>query len=215
MLLEEKCVFNSANVYPQSRDLNQIQFIYSNFIQWRKWGTFTNGCVLCMEVVELIGAPLDAGLRELRLQEVEKRSCMIDRGLGVLPQPPAQTCCSALMALFMLIGVSQVSSWPYSFQAAMEVQWKLLMLWDIRRCAQDGFLRVSQLSTDVKGKPSVLNCWSVLMLRGRPFCPGSSQVTKPGLIVMSRRQKGSQWSGIIRNRQEKRSPGQFLPPERS
>ena len=38
-----------------------------------------------------------------------------------------------------------------------------------------GFLKVSQPSTDVKGKPSVLNCWSVLLLRGRPFCPGSSQ----------------------------------------
>jgi hypothetical protein len=37
-----------------------------------------------MEVVQLIGAPLDAGFRELRLQEVEKRSCMIDRGLGGL-----------------------------------------------------------------------------------------------------------------------------------
>ena len=45
------------------------------------WGTFANSCVLCMEVVQSIGAPLDAGFRELRLQEVEKRSCMIDRGL--------------------------------------------------------------------------------------------------------------------------------------
>ena len=42
-----------------------------------------------MEVVQSIGAPLDAGFRELRLQEVEKRSFVIDRGLGVLPQPPA------------------------------------------------------------------------------------------------------------------------------
>jgi hypothetical protein len=59
------------------------------------WGIFTNGCVLCMEVVQSIGASLDAGFRELRLQEVEKWSCMIDHGLGVLPQPPAQTCCRA------------------------------------------------------------------------------------------------------------------------
>jgi hypothetical protein len=44
-----------------------------------------------MEVVQSIGASLDTGFRELRLLEVEKRSCMIDRGLGVLPQPPAQT----------------------------------------------------------------------------------------------------------------------------
>jgi hypothetical protein len=29
-----------------------------------------------MEVVQSIGAPLDAGFRDLRLQEVEKRSCM-------------------------------------------------------------------------------------------------------------------------------------------
>jgi len=112
---------------------------------------------------------------------------MIDRGLGVVPQPPAQTCCSALMALFMWIDAPQVGNWLYSFQSAMEVQWQLLMLWDIGRYVQGGFLEVSQLSTDIKGKPSVLNCWSILMLRGRPFCPESSQVTKPGLTIMSRR----------------------------
>jgi len=151
------------------------------------WGTFTNGCVLCIEVVQSIGAPFDAGFRELRLREVEKRSCMINRGLGDLPQPPAQTCCSTPMILFMWIGALQVANWPYSFQSAMEVQWQLLMLWDIRRYAQDGFLQVSQPSTDVKGMPFVLNCWSILMLRGRPFCPGSSQVTKPGLTIMSQR----------------------------
>src|SRR5215469_630738 len=140
-----------------------------------------------MEVVQSIGAPLDAGIRELRLQDVEKQSCMIDRSLGVLPQPPAQTCCNTPMTLFMRIGALQVGNWPYSFQSAMEVQWQLLTLWDIRRYAQGGYLEVSQPSTDLKGKPSVLNCWGVLMLRGRPFCPGSSQVTKPGLTVMSRR----------------------------
>jgi hypothetical protein len=37
------------------------------------WGSFTNGCVLCVDVVQSIGAPLDAGFRELRLQEMEKR----------------------------------------------------------------------------------------------------------------------------------------------
>ena len=62
----------------------------------------------------------------------------------------------------------------------------------------------------------VLNCWSVLMPMGRPFCPGSSQVTKPGLTIISRRRKGSQWSGIIRNNQEKKkfkktpSAGKFM-----
>jgi len=122
-----------------------------------------------MEVVQLIGAPLDTGFRELRLQEVEKQSCVIDRVLDVLPQPPAQTCCSAPMALFMWIGTSQVGSWPYSFQSAMEVQWKLLTLWNIWRYAQDGFVKVSQPSTDVKGRLSVLNCWSILMLSGRAF----------------------------------------------
>ena len=116
--------------------------------------------------------------------------------------------------ILMRIGASQVGNWPYSFQSAMEMQWQLFTLWDIRRCAQDRFLEVSRPSTDVKGKPSVLNCWSVLMLRGRPFCPGSSQVTKLGLITMSRRRKGSQWSGIIRNHQEKRTSRQ-LPPESS
>jgi hypothetical protein len=35
------------------------------------WGKFTNGCVLCMGVVQLIGAPLDARFRELRLQDDE------------------------------------------------------------------------------------------------------------------------------------------------
>jgi len=168
-----------------------------------------------MEIVQSIGAPLNVGFRELRLQEVEKQSCMIDRGLGVLPHPSAQTCCSTPMALFMWIGASQVGNWPYSFHLAMEVQWQLSTLSDFRRYAQDGFLEVSQPSTDVKGKPSVLNWWSVLMLRGRPFCPGSSQVTKPGLTIMSRRRKGSQWSGIIRNHQGKRSSRQLLPPERS
>jgi len=94
-----------------------------------------------MEVVQSIGALLDAGFRELGLQEVETWSCMIERGPGVLPQPPAQTCCSALMALLMQIGTSQVSNWPYSFQSAMEVQWQLLTLWDIRRYVQDGSLK--------------------------------------------------------------------------
>jgi hypothetical protein len=43
------------------------------------WGTFTNVCVLCMEVVQSMGALLDAGFRELRHQEVEKRdSCSED-----------------------------------------------------------------------------------------------------------------------------------------
>jgi hypothetical protein len=56
---------------------------------------------------------------------------MVDHGLGVLPQPPAQTYCSEPMTLFMWIGASQLGNWPYSFQSAMEVQWQLLMLWDI------------------------------------------------------------------------------------
>ncbi|KMQ91101.1 histone-lysine n-methyltransferase [Lasius niger] len=41
-----------------------------------------------MEVVQSIEAPLVAGLIELELQEVEKRSCMIDCAVVVLPQPP-------------------------------------------------------------------------------------------------------------------------------
>jgi hypothetical protein len=124
-----------------------------------------------MEVVQSIGALFDAGFRELRLQEVEKWSCMIDHDLGALPQPPAQKCYSAPKTLFMRIGASQVGNWLYSFQSAMEVQWQLLTLWHILRYAQDGFLEVSELSTDVKGKPSVLNCWSILILTGRLFFP--------------------------------------------
>jgi hypothetical protein len=84
-----------------------------------------------MEVVQSIGALLGAKFRQLRLQEVEKRGCLIDCGLGVLPQPPAQTCCSAPMTLFMRIGASHVGNWPYSFQSALEVQWQLLTLRDI------------------------------------------------------------------------------------
>jgi hypothetical protein len=64
-----------------------------------------------MEVVQSIGALLDARFRELRLQEVEKWSCMINCNLDILPQPPAQTCCSTQMALFMQIGTSQVGNW--------------------------------------------------------------------------------------------------------
>jgi hypothetical protein len=75
---------------------------------------------------------------------------MINCDLGVLPQPPAQTCCSAPMTLFMWIGASQVGNWLYSFQSSMEAQWQLLILWDIQRYAQDGFLEVSQPSTDIK-----------------------------------------------------------------
>jgi hypothetical protein len=36
---------------------------------------------------------------------------MINHGLGILPQPPAQTCCSAPMTLFMQIGASQTAIW--------------------------------------------------------------------------------------------------------
>jgi len=84
--------------------------------------------VFCTEVLQSKGTPLDAGFRQLRLQEVEKWSCIINRGLGVLPQPPVQTYCSTPMALFVRIGASQVHNWPYSFQPAMEVQWQLLTL---------------------------------------------------------------------------------------
>jgi hypothetical protein len=41
--------------------------------------TFKNRCVLCMEVVQSIGVPMDVGFKELRLQKVEKRdSCSGD-----------------------------------------------------------------------------------------------------------------------------------------
>jgi hypothetical protein len=47
---------------------------------------------------------------------------MIVHGLGILPQPPAQTYCRAQMTLFMRIGASQVGKWQYSFQSSMEMQ---------------------------------------------------------------------------------------------
>jgi hypothetical protein len=96
-----------------------------------------------MEVVQLIGAPLEAGFRELRLQEMQKQSCMINCCLGILTNPPTQTYFCALMTLFMQISTSQVGNWPYSFQSAVVVQWQLLTLWDIQRYAQDRFLEVS------------------------------------------------------------------------
>jgi hypothetical protein len=85
----------------------------------RKWEKFTNVYVLCVEVELSIGATLDDGFRELRLQELGKRRCMIDRAL---PQPPAQTCRRAPLALFIQIGTSHVSNWQYSFQSGIEVQ---------------------------------------------------------------------------------------------
>ena len=84
------------------------------------WGTFIHGCVLYVEVVQSIGALLDAAFRELRLQEVEKRRCTIDRSLGVLPQPPAQKCCSVPMTLFKWIGAPQVGI----VHTAFSQQWK-------------------------------------------------------------------------------------------
>jgi hypothetical protein len=56
---------------------------------------------------------------------------MIDRGLGILPQSPAQIFCSAPMTQFMRISTSQFSNWPYSFHSALEVLWQLLTLWNI------------------------------------------------------------------------------------
>jgi hypothetical protein len=53
---------------------------------------------------------------------MENLSCMIVSGLGILPQPPAQTCCRAPMTLFMRIGASQVGKWQYSFQSSMEMR---------------------------------------------------------------------------------------------
>ena len=140
-------------------------------------GTFTNSCVLCMEVVQVIGALLDAGFRELWLQEVETWSCMIECCPGVLPQPPAQTCCSTLMALFMRIGASQVGNWPYSFQSAMKVQWQSLMLWDIQRYMQDGSSK-SHNQAQTSKESHLFWIVGVLMLGGGGF-PRSSHLGSP------------------------------------
>ena len=78
------------------------------------WRTFINSCVLYMEVVQSIGALLDAGFRELRLQKVEKWICMIDRGLDVLPQPPAQTCCSGTNDI--IHADRRITSWQSAVQ---------------------------------------------------------------------------------------------------
>ena len=67
-------------------------------------GTFTNGRVLCMEVVQSMGAQLDAGFRELRLQEVGKRSCMmtswVPRSLTTKHRRQRKAICSELLEHF-------------------------------------------------------------------------------------------------------------------
>jgi hypothetical protein len=111
-----------------------------------------------MEVVQLIGAPLDAGFRA-------KASGSGEMELHDQPRsgnPATANSPHMLQRADHIIRVDRhTTSWhcPHSFQSAMEVKWQLLMLWDIRRYVQDGFLKVSQPSTDIKVKPSVLNCW--------------------------------------------------------
>jgi hypothetical protein len=61
--------------------------------------------------------------RELRLQEMEKLSCMIVHGLGILPQPPAQTYCRAPMTLFLRIGASQVGKGSTAFSHQWKCNW--------------------------------------------------------------------------------------------
>ena len=127
---------------------------------------------------------------------------MIDRGLDVLPQPPAQTCCSAPMTLFMRIGASQVGNWPQlsvSNGSAMAIidalgYSKVCARWVPRRLATEHRRQRKAICSELL---------SVLMLRGA-FCPGSSQVTKLGLTIMSWRRNGNEWSGVIRNHQEKK-----------
>jgi hypothetical protein len=71
------------------------------------------------------------------------------------------------------IGASQHGNWLYSSQQALKVCVQLLWLLDIRKSAQSGFHEVSQQTTRSRGKPFLLNCWSVLMLREKIFCSGS------------------------------------------
>ena len=167
-----------------------------------------------MEVVQSIGALLDAGFRELRLQEVEKRIYMIDRGLGVLPQPPAQTCCSAPMTLFMRIGASKVGNWPQlsvSNGSAMVISDAL------------GYSKVCarwiprSLTTEHRSQRKAI-CSELLErfdAEGEAFLFRIVTGDETWLTIMSWRRKGNQWSGIIRNLQEKRSSRQLLPPESS
>ena len=51
------------------------------------------------------------------------------------------------------------------------MQWQLSTLWDIRWYAEDWLLEVTQPNTNVRGKHFVLNCCSVLVLKGRIFLP--------------------------------------------
>jgi len=147
-----------------------------------------------MEVVQSIGALLDAGFRELRLQEVEKRSCMIDCGLGVLPQPPAVAGCMLQSANDIIHVDWHITSRQLAVQLSVSNGNAMAIIDALgysKVCAR--WVRRS-LTTEHRHqrKVSVLNCWSILILRGRPFCPGSSQVKKPRLTIISWRRKGSQ-----------------------
>ena len=146
------------------------------------WGTFTNGCVLCMEVV-------DRSTAGRWVQEVEKRSCMIDCGLGVLSQPPAVAGCMLQRADDIIHVDWRITSWQVAIQLSVSNGSAMAIIDAL------GYSKVCarwvprSLTTEhrCQRKVSVLNCWSMLMLRVRPFCPRSSQVMKPGLTIMSRR----------------------------
>jgi hypothetical protein len=75
-----------------------------------------------MEVVQSKRVLMEVAFCELRLQEIENKSCMVHRGLGVLPKPPSETGYMALMSLFVRIGTPQVGNWQYRFPSAMEFQ---------------------------------------------------------------------------------------------
>jgi hypothetical protein len=101
-------------------------------------------------VLQSIGALLGGGLRELNCQEVQNRA----------------PCCH------YSCGVAHHNTTIAS--TALDKHWKcvqLLRLSDIRKSAQSGFHEILQQTTRSRGKPFLLNCWSVLMLRERLFVP--------------------------------------------
>jgi hypothetical protein len=70
---------------------------------------------------------------------------------------------------------------------------------DIQRCAQDGFLGVSQSNTKLRGKPFLQSCRHVLQVREIASYPGLLQQMKPGSIILNWRLKDNPWNITIFN----------------
>jgi hypothetical protein len=87
------------------------------------------------------------------------------------------------VTLFMRIGASQVSNWPYSFQSAIEVLAIIDALGYSKVCAR---WVPRSLTTEQRCQRKAI-CSELLErfeAEGEAFCSRLSQVTKPGLTIM-------------------------------